>query len=245
MDPLVAALLGALGATAMIGVAGTVVLLVRRRRTARAQEQRGVASVVPLVFAPVHALVDLVNSAMPEVRSFLAPGGEIGLLFSDIQGSTQLNAKLGDKRWAATLRRHDDVARQVMRAHGGRVVKTQGDGFMAAFHDAPSAVRAGLALRPALRDNLETAALSVRVGVHVGEVVSERGDYFGTNVVKAARIAAEATGGQVLISAEAAAALRGKDSRPPQGITLIPHGRRGTRLRGLRSTHTLYEARAV
>lgn len=243
MDPWLAALLGALAASAV----WSVVLLWRRPREPTPvrpvrverpdpEPTSAAAELVPLVFAPVQAFREIYDAAVPEIRSLLAPGGEVALLFSDIAESTKLNAKLGDRAFADMLKVHDETVRDVVRSHGGRVVKTQGDGFMAAFHTPRSAVRAALELEPAVADRLgRRARPRLRIGIHTGEVVSERGDYFGTNVVKAARVAGEAVAGQIVVTDEVVAALDDDDT-----LAFVARSR-PTELRGLKGRHQLHD----
>ncbi len=132
----------------------------------------------------------------------LAPDGTITLLFGDLAGSTALNVRLGDDAFAALLTEHDRVVERHVERHGGRVVKTQGDGFLAAFHDPCGAVRAGLDLRDATRDRdvAEQVRVELRVGVHTGQAVTRGGDVFGENVALAARVASTARPGEVLVT---------------------------------------------
>lgn len=234
MDPWIAALLGAAGAS-LVWLAA---LSLRRRADRQGKATSNASDLVPLVFAPVTALRDIVEAAVPEIRSFFAPGGTVAIVFSDIADSTRLNHRLGDEAWADLLGEHDAAVRAVVRSEGGRVVKRQGDGFMAAFHDAASATRAALALEDAATSALTSKVkLRLRIGVHVGEMVSQRGDYFGTNVVVAARVAAEAKPGTVLVTdavVEDMGHLDGIDARPL---------RRAARLRGLEGRHQLHVVR--
>ena len=77
------------------------------------------------------------------------PDGSVAILFSDIEGSTELNERLGDKEWVRLLARHDAAVRSAIERHGGHVVKTQGDGFMAAFGSPEPAVRSAIAVQQA------------------------------------------------------------------------------------------------
>src|SRR5207302_1161164 len=88
------------------------------------------------------------------------------VMFTDLVGSTQRAASLGDAHWKALLDRHDSAVRDVVGRTGGTVVKSTGDGVLALF---PSA---GVALRAAcrLRTSLASDELDVRVGVHVGDI---------------------------------------------------------------------------
>ena len=133
----------------------------------------------------------------------LAPDGTVTLVFSDIAGSTRLNRQLGDDAFTTLLRRHDRVVRDVVGAHDGHVVKTQGDGFLAVFAEAFDAVACTLELRELLADPAHTgSALALRIGIHTGPAVTEHGDVFGESVAFAARVASRAGAGDLLVSSE-------------------------------------------
>ena len=118
------------------------------------------------------------------------------LLFTDIVGSTDRLRNLGDAAWAALLVHHHGVIRAVLAAHGGREVDTAGDGFLARF-DAPApAVRAAVAAVLALAP----LDLEIRAGLHTGEVELDGGRVAGVGVHLAARVMAEASAGQVLVT---------------------------------------------
>jgi adenylate cyclase len=144
-----------------------------------------------------------------EIVHLAAADGTVTLLFSDIEGSTQLNDRLGDAAWVRLLAAHDGVVRARVERYRGQVVKTAGDGFMVAFRDSEAACRAALGIQKDLRRSLDPKLrpVRVRVGIHTGTVVSRDGDYFGRNVAMAARVADKAVGGEVLASAAVAEAL--------------------------------------
>lgn len=137
------------------------------------------------------------------------PAGTVALLFTDIEGSTELLRALGDG-YAGVLEEHDRMLRAAFDAYGGQVVDTQGDSFFAAFARVGDAVGAAVAAQRATADHAwqEDGELRVRMGIHAGEpaVTGER--YVGLGVHRAARICATAHGGQVLLS-QAAAGLLG------------------------------------
>jgi class 3 adenylate cyclase len=129
--------------------------------------------------------------------------GRVAIAFSDIEDSTVLNDQLGDAEWVKLLESHDKLIRAAVSARGGIIVKSQGDGFMIAFADAGEAVRGALDLRAAIEAGdrrLRKRPIQVRVGVHIGTVIERDGDLFGRDVALAARVAAEAVGGEILIS---------------------------------------------
>jgi len=129
--------------------------------------------------------------------------GHVAIAFSDIEDSTVLNDQLGDAEWVKLLASHDKLVRSAVSARDGHIVKSQGDGFMIAFADAGEAVRAALDLRAAIEAGdrrLRKRPIQVRVGVHIGTAIERDGDLFGRDVALAARVAAEAVGGEILVS---------------------------------------------
>ncbi|MGI9084785.1 MAG: adenylate/guanylate cyclase domain-containing protein [Aeromicrobium sp.] len=168
--------------------------------------------------------------------------GSLSILFSDIEDSTNLNEKLGDKEWVQLLGSHDKLVRACVEAHGGHIVKSQGDGFMIAFRDAADAVRAGIEIQDALSEGgdrrLRKTPIRVRVGIHCGTAIERDGDLFGKNVAMAARVAAQAEGGEILVSDEIRAALRDVDD-----IVLVDG--RDTELKGFPGVHRLWEVAVI
>jgi class 3 adenylate cyclase len=118
------------------------------------------------------------------------------VLFTDIVDSTSRAAALGDRDWQHLLDEHDDLARREIERHRGRVVKTTGDGVVAIF-DAPGrAIRCTLELSPAV----ERLGLSMRAGLHAGEVEVRGDDIGGIAVHIGQRVSALARGGELLVS---------------------------------------------
>jgi class 3 adenylate cyclase len=135
--------------------------------------------------------------------------GTVTILFTDIEGSTALAQRLGDKAYHALLAEHNRILREQVARHGGHEVKSMGDGFMVAFASAARALscavdiqRAFAAYNARLSAHAEPieAPINLRIGLNTGESIEEAGDYFGTAVTLAARIAARAQGGQILVS---------------------------------------------
>ena len=122
------------------------------------------------------------------------PEGTLTIVFTDIVDSTAVVESMGDQRWSAALADHDRALRAVVAERGGTVVKGNGDGYLVVFPSARQAVLAGLTLR-------DTSDLTLRVGLHTGEVVRQDGDVYGRNVIAASRIAGVAEPGAVLVSA--------------------------------------------
>ena len=118
------------------------------------------------------------------------------VLLTDIVSSTSRAQELGDAEWVHLLRLHDDLSHNVITEHGGRVVKTTGDGVLAVF-DGPGR---GLSGASALSIALHRAGLPIRAGLHTGEVESRGEDVGGIGVHIAARVMAEAGPGDILVS---------------------------------------------
>jgi predicted ATPase/class 3 adenylate cyclase len=142
------------------------------------------------------------------------PEGTVTLLFSDIEGSTRLLAQLGD-RYAGLLADHHRILRSAFLEHGGREVDAQGDGLFAVFRRAGDALAAAIAAQRSLADHAWPggAAVRVRMALHTGEPVLDRGRYVGLDVHRAARLCAAAHGGQVLLSRTTHALVA--ESSPP------------------------------
>jgi class 3 adenylate cyclase len=156
------------------------------------------------------ALADAVNAFLGEGRELragpaaAATGGDTvrAILFTDLVGHTAMMRRLGDAAGREVLRDHERITRDVLKAHAGAEVKTMGDGFMVSFGSITKAVECAIALQRAFAERTESAAepLHVRVGLNAGQPIEDEGDLFGETVILAARIAAQAEGGEVLAS---------------------------------------------
>ena len=137
------------------------------------------------------------------------PTGTVTFLFTDLEGSTRLWEEHPEAMRDA-LARHDEILRDAVEKRDGHVVKTTGDGLHAAFAVAPDAVAAALDAQRQLLAEPWTLPepLRVRMGLHTGVAEIRDGDYFGTSVNRAARVAAAAHGGQVVASAASADLVR-------------------------------------
>jgi class 3 adenylate cyclase len=145
-----------------------------------------------------------VERTRPDLGRVTAPDGTVTIMFSDIEGSTALTDRLGDRRWMELLAAHNRIVREALRRHDGYEVKSQGDGFMLAFASGSKAIHCACEIQQRLAEHRAANVdepLHVRIGLHVGEVVRAEDDFFGRNVILAARIAAKADGDQVLVSA--------------------------------------------
>lgn len=131
------------------------------------------------------------------------------LIFTDIVGSTQRAAALGDDRWRDLLDNHDTIVRHQLGRFGGHEVNTAGDGFVATF-TSPSAA---LACADAIVDAVGVLGIEVRVGIHAGEVEVRGADVAGLAVHICARVAALAGPSEVLVSSTVRDIVAGSRSR--------------------------------
>ncbi|HEY7024289.1 MAG TPA: adenylate/guanylate cyclase domain-containing protein [Candidatus Limnocylindrales bacterium] len=166
------------------------------------------------------------------------PTGTVTFVFSDLEGSTKLLKLLGDEGYAAMLATHRQLVRETFAEHGGSEIDTQGDAFFYSFSRARAAVAACVEVqrRHEAQEWPQGVKVRVRLGLHTGEpVVGEEG-YTGLDVVRAARIAADGKGGQILLS-EATRAIVGDDL--PEGVGVRELGERT--LKDIDRPEPLYE----
>jgi class 3 adenylate cyclase len=153
------------------------------------------------------------------------PSGTVTFVFSDLESSTRLLKQLGDEKFTGLLATHRALLREIFGRHGGNEIDTQGDAFFYSFARARSAVAAAVELQRAHAEQQwpDGVTVNVRLGLHTGEpVVGEEG-YTGLDVVRAARIAADGKGGQILLS-EATRAIVGGNL--PEGVGIRELGER-------------------
>lgn len=131
----------------------------------------------------------------------LLPAGELAVLFTDMEGSTQLIERFGELDAHALLKRHLALLRASVAEHRGHEIKSLGDGLMVVFEAGSDAVACAADMQAAvMRDD---QPLGLRIGIHVGEPMREAGDYFGTPVIIARRLCDTAHPGQTLVSESA------------------------------------------
>jgi class 3 adenylate cyclase len=164
------------------------------------------------------------------------------ILFTDVEGSTALTDRLGDAKARDLLREHERITREALASHGGSEVKTMGDGFMASFGSATRALECAIAVQQAFAERNESAEeqIMVRIGLNAGEPIAEddpggRGDLFGTAVNMAARIAAKAEAGEILVADVVRQLVAGKE--------FLFNDRGDTELRGFEDPVRVYEVR--
>lgn len=182
-----------------IKAAGRVVRTVVE--TATRVRERGVGG---MLLATVDDFTRWATESRSTIARVAGPDGTVTVFFSDIEGSTALNNELGDAGWMKLLAAHDAIVERYVDRFRGSVVKTQGDGHMVVFSTASLALSAALGMQHAFASvrtgPLRRTPVRVRIGLHTGPAIERNGDFFGQNVALAARIAAEAAGGEVLVS---------------------------------------------
>ena len=126
------------------------------------------------------------------------------IMFTDMVGSTQMTAQLGDTMAVELLKAHDAIIRRCLEHHSGSEVKHLGDGIMASFDDVPASVTCAIKIQEEFASYNEASAtpVHVRIGLHAGEPVEEGDDLFGSAVQLAARICDIAQADAILVSRE-------------------------------------------
>jgi class 3 adenylate cyclase len=163
------------------------------------------------------------------------PEGTVTILFSDIEGFTEINERLGDAAAREILLEHNRIVRSHVERCGGHEVKFQGDGFMVAFAGAGKALGCAIDLQRGLDEWSSSSApepLRVRIGLHTGEVLRENQDFLGRTVNIASRIADQAKGGEILVSSLLKELATGTEYRFDEPKETV--------LKGLSGTFTLY-----
>ena len=177
-----------------------------------------------------------------DVEALGAAGGTLAFLFSDIEGSTRLEQAVGTAAYADLRERHRALLRAAFAAHGGVEQGTEGDSFFVVFGTAADALAAAADAERAIAAEAwpPEATVRVRMGLNAGEATMAGGSLVGLAINRAARIAAVAHGGQVLVSE----AMRGLAAGGmPDDLRLVDLG--AHRLRDLREAEHLYQLAAA
>ena len=186
----------------------------------------------------IDAVAASVLAERPDLGRQAAPDGTVSILFSDIEESTALAERLGDRGWLELLKGHNEIVRDELQSHNGHEVQWLGDGFMLAFPSARSALRFAVSVQQrlvAFREQHPGEPIRVRIGIHTGEVIREGADFFGRHVIFAARVAQHAQADEILVSS----LLR--ELVHSSGEFLFDDGRE-TVLKGLSGSHRLFAA---
>ncbi|MGH7543612.1 MAG: tetratricopeptide repeat protein, partial [Gemmatimonadota bacterium] len=155
------------------------------------------------------------------------------VLFTDIVGSTEMAAGLGDSDWRDLLREHHARVRRAMRRFGGEEAGTSGDGFLMVFESPASGIRCAAAVQEAVRE----LGLKVRIGIHMGQVEWTDRDPGGITVHIGSRVAAMAGAGEILVSGTV------RDSEVGSGFAFADRGRHS--LKGVPGEWRIYEVTNV
>jgi class 3 adenylate cyclase len=183
-------------------------------------------------FGDQDAIVDETEEFLTGTRSAPEPDRVLAtVLFTDIVGSTERAAELGDSRWRDLLERHGTVVRRELERHRGREVKTTGDGFLATFDGPARGIRCASSIAAAVRQ----LGIEIRAGLHTGECELMNGDVGGIAVHTGARVSAEAGPGEVLVSSTV------RDLVAGSGIEFEERGSR--ELKGVPGEWRLYAVR--
>ncbi len=156
----------------------------------------------------VRSSIDLVTASIEargsiDLRRATAPNGTVTLVFSDMEGFSEMTEKLGDAEAHRVMQTHHAIIRGELRAHGGSEIEVQGDGFLLAFPRATEALRYAITVQrllAAYREEHPDRPIRVRMGIHTGEPIREGKRFFGKTVILASRISAHARGNEVLVS---------------------------------------------
>ena len=160
---------------------------------------------------------------MPVTRTFL---------FTDIEGSTRAEQRQ-PVAWASNHKTHDQIVEEIVRANNGEVYKNTGDGYQAAFVNAPEALKAALEIQRKLNSTewQGDTPIRIRIGLHTGEAEQRASDYLGDDLHRAARLMDAGHGGQVLLSLVTSELVRDALRRDPAlaGVELRELGVYGLR----------------
>ena len=157
----------------------------------------------------------------------------VTVLFTDIVGSTEIGAELGDRRWRDLVRRHHAIVRRELKRFRGRELDTAGDGFFARFDRPADAIRCACAIS----DDVRELGIEIRAGLHLGEAEVLEHKVGGIAVNVGARVMGVAKGGEVLVSSTLRDAVAGS------GFAFADHGTH--RLKGIEGEWRLYEVTMV
>src|SRR5690242_8086365 len=152
------------------------------------------------------------SGGSPRLNSHVArelPTGTVTFIFTDVEGSTRLLQELGADAYADALAQHRRAVREAFVRHDGVEVDTQGDSFFIAFSTAPAAIAAAAETQQVLT----AGPIRVRMGIHTGTPHITDEGYVGSDVHRAARIAAAGHGGQILVSSSTASLVEGDSLR--------------------------------
>jgi serine/threonine protein kinase len=184
-----------------------VMKLLAKNPDERPRDAAAARGALEAMITPIGTTIDDVAASVvmerPDLQRHAAPDGTVSILFSDIENSTMMTERLGDLRAQELLHEHNDLIRKQVAEQKGFEVKSMGDGFMVAFSSARRALLCAIGIQRAFDEYSRqhpSEPIRVRIGLHMGEAISEGGDFFGKTVIMAARIGAKANAGEILVS---------------------------------------------
>lgn len=203
-----------------------------RTRLLNAAKRYGI---VPVGFITGQLELERMRSVTPEL-----PSGTVTLLFTDIEGSTGLLDRLGE-RYEAVLKDVRAIIGKAVADAGGREVEVRADEYFAVFEKVEAAIEAALSFQRGLTDNAwpNDAAVRVRVGIHTGEIILTSSGYIGLPVHEASRLCNAAHGGQILVTGATLEATE----RAELGIEFVELGPH--HLRGLPAATEVFQVEAA
>jgi class 3 adenylate cyclase len=187
----------------------------------------------------IEAIAHSVDTRRPDFSLHAAPDGTVTLMFSDMEGFTEMTERLGDLAAHEVVQKHNQVVRAATRAHGGHEVELRGDGFLLAFSSARKAGLCAIDLQrqfAAYSEQNPDQPIRIHIGLHTGEAIRDADKFFGKSVIQAFRIADQARGGEILVSSLLKELVEdGGDLRFDEGRELELKG-----LSGLHRVHALH-----
>ncbi len=191
----------------------------------------------------IDAIASMARCARRDLRRYAAPDGTVTVLCSDVEGFAQIAERLGEPAAAAIIAARNAIVGKQMAVHGGFEVELHRDGFVLAFANARQAVWCAIAVQRALaayNGGHADAPIRARIGLHRGAPSATHRAVEST-VVVAARVAAQARGGEILVSKALRDALDAPGERTrPAGGGIRYGATRAAQLKGLRGSLTLY-----
>lgn len=177
--------------------------------------------------------LDALMTAARDGFAGLGREGMASVMFTDVVDSSALADLVGDRIWMHRIDKHLEQVRLIIEKQGGTLVKSLGDGTMSTFASARAALSAAQAIQRAAIADTSEPVLRVRIGLHTGEVIENKGDFFGTVVNKAARINALAAPDEIRLSDATRIMLGRADDLVFEDPQEVP-------LKGLDGTHLVH-----
>jgi class 3 adenylate cyclase len=192
--------------------------------------------------SPQLSSIDVIASSLepviPSLGAVSSPDGAVTLMLGDIDDAATVEEALGPEAWERLLRDHHILVERLVSHHDGQVVRYERDGFLASFNSAHAGLHGAVELQRTFEGAVSAGdhPLAFRLGLHSGFVISDSDQLLGRNVVLAARIAAHARGGEILVSSS----LKQYTERDPS-FTFESRGE--LHFKGLHGEHELYAVR--